>query len=323
MPEPIRWGILGTGDVAGQMAADLRHVDGTVLAAVASRDADRARAFGTHVGALSHYGSYEALASANDIDVVYVATPNTSHCDNVLLLASHGKSILCEKPLAMTPEEVERMVAAAREQRVFLMEAMWTFFFPAMRAALDAVRAGAIGTPRLVMANFCFAAKYAPDSRLFDPNLGGGALLDLGVYPIALADAVFQVEAETVASERTLAPTGVDYGETIMMTYPNGGRALLASSFEYTAPQDALIVGDAGTIRIPNRFSQPDEVHIEIGGKLQSQTFSRQGFGYHHEARATNAYLRAKASESVEVPWEMSLRVSRTMARIQAAWKLA
>jgi len=322
MSDEIRWGILGTGDIARQMAEDLRLVDGAELRAVASRTEARARQFAERHAIPVRYSSYEALVDDPDIDVVYVATPHVRHHSDTLLCIAAGKAVLCEKPLAMNAAEAQRMVDAARSAGVFLMEAMWTAFFPAVQYALGALEDGAIGTPRFVSADFSYQATLGPDSRLFNKTLGGGGLLDIGIYPVALADMVFEVEPERMVSSWTQGETGVDIASAMVFDYPGSGRAILSSSLQYDAPQNGVIAGDGGYIVLHDRFSQPDSCRIVAQGEIIERVFDREGYGYHYEAREVVDCLRRGRTESVRASWDASLRVMRTLDRIRADWGL-
>lgn len=322
MNRTVTWGILGTGDIARQMASDLRLVPGAALSAVASRSRDRAELFGDTHGISKRYARYEDLVADPAIDVVYIATPHSRHCDDTLRCLAGGKAVLCEKPLAMNGADVERMVAAARVNNCFLMEGLWTAFFPAIQSLKRDLAEGVIGTPRLLTANFSYKAAAGPESRLFNPDLGGGALLDIGIYTVVLADLVFGVAPESIESAWTPASTGVDGSAAIILDYGEGRRALLNTSLTYDAPQEAVIAGDQGCIRIPHRFSQPDTYTVAVDGKIRDHHFPREGFGYHLEARAVGACVRAGQTSCPVVPWSMSQRIVQTLDRIRASWGL-
>ena len=187
MADAVRWGIIGTGKIARAFANALKEVPGAVLAGVASRSQDKADAFGQEFGAATSYGSYEALVQAADIDLVYVGTPHPQHAENALMALRAGKGVLCEKPFTMNLREAEQVVTLARSKRLFLMEAMWTRYLPAYLEVKRILASGEIGTPRQVVADFGFAANFGPEHRVFNPELGGGALLDLGIYPLSVA----------------------------------------------------------------------------------------------------------------------------------------
>lgn len=322
MEEQITWGILGTGDIARQMAQDLRLVDKATLRAVASRTAERAEAFGETHDIPHRYGDYASLMSDPEIDVIYIATPHSRHCADTLRCLEHGKHVLCEKPMALNEGEVARMQDAARTHNRFLMEALWTAFFPAMQDALADIRRGHIGTPRLLTADFSYKASAGPESRLFNPALAGGALLDIGVYTVALADMVFGEEPASIHTSWTPAPTGVDESAAMILDYGDGRRAILSTSLAFDAPQEARIVGDSGVVTIPHRFSQPDRYTRQAGNHRETFDYGRDGFGYHREARAvTEAVLAGKTHHDI-VPPELSRRIVRTLDRIRAHWGL-
>lgn len=322
MEKQITWGILGTGDIARQMADDLRLVAGAHLRAVASRTVQRAETFGDTHNIPDRYGDYESLMRDPEVDVVYIATPHSRHCEDTLRCLEHGKHVLCEKPMAVNEGQVARMQEAARVRGRFLMEALWTAFFPAMEAALAELRAGRIGTPRLLTADFSYKATAGPESRLFNPALAGGALLDIGVYTVALADMVFGREPESIHTAWTPAKTGVDESAAMILDYGEGRRALLSTSLAFDAPQDARVAGDDGILTIPHRFSQPDAYTIQVGGSTESRSYPREGFGYHLEAAAVTKALREGRVEDPRVPPGLSLRVIRTLDRIRKAWGL-
>ncbi len=322
MSDQIRWGILGTGDIARQMAEDLRSVSAAELRAVASRTAERAGQFADAHGIPVRYGNYQALAADPNIDVIYIATPHVRHCSDTLMCIEAGKAVLCEKPLAINALEAQRMVDAAKAANVFLMEAMWTAFFPAVQWALGAIEDGVIGTPRFVSADFSYKATLGPESRLLNKELGGGALLDIGIYPVALADMVFAVEPERIQSTWMQGETGVDVASAVVFDYPGRGRAVLSSSLEYFAPQDAVIAGDDGYIVLRDKFSQPDRCRIVDHGNVTDRVFDREGYGYHYEASEVVDCLKNGRTESIRAPLEASLRVMKILDRIRADWGL-
>lgn len=322
MNNQVRWGILGTGDIARQMAEDLRLVDGAELRAVASRNEARAQQFAETHAIPVRYDRYEKLVVDPAIDVVYVATPHSRHCSDTLMCIEAGKAVLCEKPLAINAVEAQRMIDAAQSARVFLMEAMWSAFFPAIRCAFGALEDGVIGTPRFVSADFSYAATLRPQSRLFNKELGGGALLDIGIYTVALADMVFEIEPERITTSWTRGETGVDVANAAILDYPGSGRAVLSSSLLYVAPQNAVIAGDDGYITFRDRFSQPDSCRIVSKGEVSDRIFDREGFGYHYEALDVVDCLNRGRTQSIWAPLDASLRVMRTLDRIRAQWGL-
>ena len=320
MSEPIRWGILGTGDIARQFASDLALVEGAELLAIGSRRQASADRFGDRFGVSRRYAGYERLACDDDLDVVYVGTPHPRHHADTLLCLGHGKAVLCEKPFALNAAQAAEMVAAARARGLFLMEAMWTAFFPAVRAALKAVGDGVLGVPRLVRADFAYAAAYDPAWRLFNPELGGGALLDIGIYTVALAQMFLRDVPTEVHSTVRMADTGVDEESALLLRYPSGALAVLTNSLRYSAPQEALIVGDEGHIRLPHPFAQPDSYTLCRGDTEKRVSYTRRGYGYHLEAAEVVRCLRAGLTESPVAPLDDMQRTLGILDTVRAQW---
>lgn len=322
MDRTVTWGILGTGDIARQMAEDLRLVPRAELRAVASRTALRAESFGDHHGIPVRYGDYQSLAEDPSIDVVYVATPHTRHCEDTLLCLEAGKGVLCEKPLAMNRQQVDRMVATAQETGGFLMEAFWTAFFPAIRSLRNHIARGEIGVPREVKATFSYPAAPDPTSRIFDPALGGGALLDIGIYTVAFADMIFGREPRSIQSEWRTASTGVDMAASLSLDYGEDQHATLDFSLDSAPVQGATVIGDEGVIEIPHQFSQPDHYIVTTDGQSLTRRYERKGYGYHLEAQAVTDCILTGQTQCAIVPWSMSQRVIKTLDRVREQWGL-
>lgn len=323
MQAPIRWGILGTGDIARQFAEDARHNAAGVVHAVGSRRKETAQQFAATHNIPEVRVGYEALVADPAIDAVYVASPHTQHLENTLLCLEHGKPVLCEKPMGVNAAQVQRMVSEAQKRGVFLMEAMWTWFFPAVQKAKELVAGGAIGEVRLVSASFCFSVPFDPESRLFDPAFAGGALLDVGIYPVALAQYIYGAEPEALEGMARMTPSGVDGVNGMTLRYPGGGLAVLASAVQVYQPEEAIIAGTEGYIRLPVRFYQPDSVTLVRGLHEETFHFERIGYGYHLEAAHVAECLAAGKTESPIVPHAESLRLAQTMDRLRAHWGLA
>ncbi|MFA6243998.1 MAG: Gfo/Idh/MocA family oxidoreductase, partial [Candidatus Hydrogenedentales bacterium] len=230
MIKTIRWGILGTGSIARQFARGLQSAEGAELSAVGSRAASTAESFAKEFGVSRCHGSYEALAGDPDVDVIYVATPHPMHKDNTLLCLNHGKAVICEKPFAVNAQEARAMVKTAHAKKLFLMEAMWTRYIPAVAKARQWVRDGKIGEVRMIQADFGFRAGWDETSRLLDPNFAGGALLDVGIYPISLAYFFMSGGPRRVLTTATIGDTGVDEQNAIVFEYASGALALLSSA---------------------------------------------------------------------------------------------
>jgi predicted dehydrogenase len=316
-----RWGILGTGNIAGQFAAGLARLPDARIVAVASRTQRRAEAFGDGVGAPHRYGSYAALLDDPDVDVVYIATPHTEHCANTMAALRAGKHVLCEKPFALNASEAEAMVAEARRRELFLMEATWMRFLPLMDEVRRILAAGTIGAPRMLMADFGFQAPFDPASRLFDRRLGGGSLLDVGVYPVSLASLVFGPPA-TVHSMAHLGQTGVDEQAGVLLGYAGGALALLASATRVETPQEATICGERGRIRIHSRWWVPEIMTVTVGVEQEVIHRPMLGNGYGHEAAEVMRCLRERRIESPLMPLDETLAIMRTLDAIRGQWGL-
>lgn len=321
MTDKIRWGIIGAGKIARRFAAGLKSVNGAELLAIASRSKESSERFGSELQIPRRYAGYEEMLRDPDIDVVYVATPHVFHEEHTLLCLGHGKAVLCEKPFAINARQARKMIGSARRGKLFLMEAMWMYFFPAMARVRELIASGAIGEVRLLKADFCFQSEIVPEGRLFNPALGGGGLLDVGVYPLALAQMVFGQEPERISTAAHIGATGVDEQAAMILGYAGGAQAVLTSSMRVSTPQEALVVGTDGCIRIPSKFSQPDRIILGAGCKEEEMNFPRLGNGYGFEATAVGECLRRGQLESEIMPLKTTLAVMRTMDRIRAKWK--
>lgn len=316
----IRWGILGPGRISRSFAKGLHAAAGAELVAVGSRDRDRAAAFAAEFGARNVHEGYAALAADPDVDAVYIGTPNSLHHDHTLLCLRAGKHVLCEKPLALDAAQAGRMIAAAREAGLVLMEAMWMRFLPAVARLRDLVAAGTIGEVRTVLADFGFHAAYDPGSRLFSPALGGGALLDIGVYPLNLALMLCgePVEMQTLA---TLGATGVDEECTILLRHAEGRLSVLTASFRVDTPRAAHILGTRGSLTLCFPWWAANRLELRTDGdRIERMELPGRGGGYAHEAEAFMELIRTGRRESDVMSHRDSLSVLRLMDEIRARW---
>jgi predicted dehydrogenase len=319
---PVRWGILGTGKIAVLFATGLQSVQDAEIAAVGSRTQEAADAFGDRFAIPHRHGSYTALAADPDVDVIYVATPHTLHAENSLLCLGAGKAVLCEKPFALNTQQAEKVIDFARGRGLFLMEAMWSRYYPAMVRVRELLAAGAIGEPLLLSADLGFRSQVNPASRLYDPALGGGALLDVGVYPVSLASMVFGAPAD-VTSRGHLGTTSVDEQGGIILGYTGGRLAILYASIRATTPHEATIMGTEGRLRIGLDWHKPDRVTITRPGQPDETThLPFDGNGYNYEAAEVNACLRAGRTESAVMPLDETLAIMRTLDEIRSQWGL-
>lgn len=320
--QPIRWGILGTGKIAAQFATGLASAPGAAIAAVGSRTQGAADEFGDRFAIPRRHASYAALAADPDVDVIYVATPHTLHHDNTILCLEAGKAVLCEKPFAVNARQAEEMIATARARGLFLMEAMWSRYYPAMARARELLAAGAIGEPRILQADLGYRAKVNPEGRLFNPTLGGGALLDIGVYPISLASMIFGTPS-AITSQAQLGETGVDEQNAIIFRYPGGQLAVLSSAIRTQTPHEATVMGTEGLLRIGQDWHKSNWVGVTRSGQPEEVThLPIEGNGYNYEASEVMACLRAGKLESATMPLDETLAIVQTMDTIRAQWRL-
>lgn len=312
MADRFRWGIVAPGNIANRMADALGAVEGAELYAVASRSEGRAAAFAEKHGFAHTFDSYEELAECAEVDIVYVASPHSFHRDNSALCLRAGKAVICEKPLTVNAAQAGELIAVAREHDSFLMEAMWTRFLPITEQIGEWLDTGAIGEARYLQAAFGFRCGWNPDSRLLDPALAGGGLLDVGVYPIAYAHWIFGGAPEQVLAAGAVGETGVDEQAAITLRWADGEIASLACAVRTATPHDAVICGTEGQIRIP-AFWRATEATLHQGRDQThcEKPFDRNGFEY--EARHVQECLREGRTESPVMPLAESLAIQETL----------
>jgi predicted dehydrogenase len=329
--ERIRWGIAGTGMIARDFARDLALVEDAELVAVGSRAAASAEAFGTEFGVPRRHASYPALAADPDVDVVYVASPHTGHLAHTLLFLGAGKHVLCEKPLAVNAAQGRAMAAAASRAGRFLMEAVWSRFTPGYRALRSVLDGGEIGDVLLVEAEFGFRADFDPAHRLFNPDLAGGSVLDIGIYPVQFAHLLLGAP-DAVAASGILGPTGVDEHVVAILRYAGGALAVATSSLRADLPGAARIVGTLGSVELPGSMWAPETVVVRppaaphrIGGTQGEPAPARtidtplDGVGLHYQVRHVHDRLRAGHLDSDVMPLAESVRIAETLDAIRAA----
>lgn len=323
MPDTIRWGIIGTGSIAGAFAYGLSILPDATLAAVGSRSQKAADKFGEQFGVPKRYPSYAALAHDPEIDAVYIATPHNLHEENTLLCLEAGKAVLCEKPFAINAAQSERMIQKAREKKLFLMEAMWTRFLPSIVHLRELLSAGEIGEVRMLQADFGFRTNFDPKSRAFDPALGGGALLDVGIYPISLASMVFGRQPAQITSQARLGQTGVDEECAGVFQYEDEQMALVSAAVRTETPQEATIMGTKGWIRLHRPFFKTEKLSIYLRDQKEREiAIPMEGNGYNYEAAEVMACLRAGKLASSIMPLDETLAIMQTLDKMRAQWGL-
>lgn len=318
----IKWGILGTGIIASAFAKDLAFAKNTEKFAVGSRTKESAAKFAEEHGVSRAYGSYEELVQDPDVDAIYVATPHPFHKENVLACLRAGKAVLCEKPFTINSGELEEVIQFAREKKLFLMEAMWTRFLPPIVKVREWIDSGKIGEVLLVKADFGYRAAWDPEWRLLNPALGGGALLDIGIYPVSFASMIFGTNPEKILSTAHIGETGVDEQFSIIMSYPFGKTATLNGSFRFGLTNEAYIHGTEGYIRIPSFFSAKSATLYKDGEEVETFTDDRKSSGYAFEIEEVGKCLNQGLLESPVIPLDKSLEIMKLMDEIRGQWGL-
>jgi predicted dehydrogenase len=316
--DPVRWGILGTGGIARAFAEDLRLTDSGVAVAVGSRSRGPADRFADELGIERRHASYEALAADPDVDVVYVATPHPMHHDNAVLALRSGKHVLVEKPFTMNAAEARSIIRVARENGLFAMEAMWTRFLPHTAVIRDWLAQGLLGDIVTVSADHGQWFAEDPGFRLFAPELGGGALLDLGVYPVSFASMVLGAPSR-IASLSDPAFTGVDAQTSMLFGYPGGAQAVLTCTLRAKSPTRAAIVGTDATTEVDGAFYAPAAVTLtpRNGEPIRVESV-HEGRGLRHQADEVARRLAAGETESPLMPLDETVTIMETMDAVLA-----
>lgn len=317
----IKWGIIGAGRISTKFATALVGMDNTKLAAIASRNMDNAKEFATKFGIEKSYGSYEDLVNDPEIDVIYIGTPNTEHKRNAELCIKNKKAVLCEKPFALNEKETKYLIELAKENQVFLMEAMWTKFLPVTQKVKEWMETGKIGNVLKLDINFGFQTKFDESSRLFNIDLAGGALLDVGVYPIAYSIFLMNQFPKEIRSTAIVGKSGVDEQNAILFHFDNKVIATLSSAITAKVGQDAVIIGDNGRIVVPN-FWMADQAFLYNGDGNLLESFSEGARinGYEHEANEVNQCIMEGKIESDIVPLRDTLNIIKIMDTLRCEW---
>ena len=311
------WGIIGLGKIARKFAADLQVLPNARLQGVASRSFEKAESFAKEFDVPYFFSSYEELMQCPDLDVVYIATPHNLHCENTLLCLNNNIPVLCEKPFAMNAKEVRQMVDLARANQTFLMEAMWTRFMDPIRKTLELIAEGKIGRLISIKADFGFKASFDPTSRLYDQKLGGGALMDIGIYPVFLSLLLFG-EPDVIKAMASIGSTNVDEDCAILMKYNNKRMALLHSTINADTKCEAHIFGEKGHIHIHPRWHERTSMSLHLEGEEpQFFFFEYESNGYSYEAREVMQCLANGKKESEKMPLDFSTRLIKLLDAIR------
>jgi len=320
----VKWAVLGCGHIAKTFVQSIKHVPDTTLVACAASHLDRAKMFASEHGISQHFGSYEEMLQQRSINAVYIATTHNFHFEHIKLCLMHGKHVLCEKPITLNAKQADEVYRLAVNHNLLLVEAVWTRFLPAITDLQTALKSGVIGQPKCVQANFSLNRQLPDTHRLRNKKLAGGALLDLGIYPITIADIVFNKSPTKITSSAIMTPTGVDETSFYTLEYENGSVAQLSAGFTMSGPSYAHIQGDKGCIKIPNFLGATAyELTLEGAEPVWHRFDFADDEKFSFEIAHVNACLKADYSRSDIMPSETSLRVMGIMDTIRGQWGLA
>ena len=317
MANKIRWGIVGPGHIAHSFAKDLKYVEDGILTAVASRNLDRANQFADEYGAEHRFGSYHELFESDVVDVLYIATPHTSHCELTLAALNNGKPVLCEKPMGIDADQVKTMISAAKSNKVFLMEALWSRFNPSIVKVKQLIDEGSIGEVAYMNANFGFyALDRDEDGRLLNPDLAGGSLLDIGIYPIFLTYLILG-KPDNIEAGSLFYKTGVEIQTSMIFEYAHA-QAMLCSGLQSKIQMNAEISGSKGSIFLRERWHEAQGYSLEIDGKQEEFSLPTTGKGYAHEIEEVHECLRKGRIESEKWSLQNSLDLVNLLDEVRS-----
>ena len=319
MADSARWGILGLGRIAEAFAEGLSNTPNARLVACGSRSAGKSRAFGAKWEVQNCHSSWDALAADPEIDAIYIATPHVFHRENALLCLSQGKAVLCEKPFTINSSEAKELISEAKTRQLLLMEGMWTRFLPHIALLRKLIADGAIGEISFLQADFGFRCEEGPEGRIFNPELGGGALLDVGVYLVSLAHMLLGAPLETKAISK-IGQTGVDEETSILMRHKNGALSSLSCSVIAATPQEGVVVGSKGRIKLLNPWwggRSPGLILTREDGKEEHLTPEKHGNGYNYEAGEFSRCLLSGLKESQTMPLDETVSVMSALDEIR------
>jgi predicted dehydrogenase len=312
-----KWGILGAGNIASQFASDLKILPNAKLQAVASRSTERASEFAGRYNIPVHYGTWGEMSENPDIDIVYIASHHPYHFENTLACLNSGKAVLCEKPFTMNRKELDLLVNTAREKRIFLMEAIWTRFLPSTKKILEIIESAELGKLQDIHANIGFMLEFNPDHRLYDPAKGGGALLDMGIYPVFISLLLAGIPTNIQASAR-FAETGVDQSCNVLFEQDQNIVSSLSCTSMAETPVEANLLFEKGWIGMESKWFAPGPITIHRPGQNpECIRFPEPGKGYHYEAAEVMRCLDEGLTESPLLPLDFSLDLMGTLDRIR------
>ena len=308
----IRWGIIGAGRIANTFAQDLAYVDNAELAGVAARRRASADVFAKQHGIAKSFEGYDELFCDPNIDAIYIATPHTLHLQNAVDALHAGKAVMCEKPITVSAAECQTLIDAANATQRYLMEAMWTWFLPAIEQAKEWVDAGRIGDLRHIKADFGYPQTYAADKREYDANLGGGCLLEMGVYPVAIARYFSGQDPQDIKVTASMAPNGVEDDVTMLFEYDQC-IATLATSFRCKLQNWAYIIGTDGYIAISDFWRATECSLFVLDERVDHFEDEMQGSGFEYQIASVSDDVLSGRLQSSVVPLQASLGFQRDM----------
>jgi len=319
--DTLRWGILSTGNIARKFATGLQSVDDAELVAVGSRSQSSADAFAGKFNVPHAHSSYEALVNDPDVDAIYIATPHPYHVENMKLCLNAGKHVLCEKPFTINAKDAQECIDLAREKNLFLMEAMWMRFIPGIIEVQKIINEGTIGDVTLVKVDFSFHMPFQPEHRLYNLELGGGSLLDVGIYPISFATMLLGMP-QSVSSHAIIGESGADEQCSMLFHYDKAS-ALLSAGIAGSLVNQAVIKGTKGRIDVHDPFFVPDRITVQVYGQnAETREIPYEGNGYNYEAEAVHAALRAGKIEHEAISHEDTLAMMKIMDEMRQEWGL-
>jgi predicted dehydrogenase len=321
MEKKIRWGIMGPGHIANKFVQSVKCIKDAEITAVGSRSIERAAEFAAQYGISSYYGSYHDFVADPEVDIVYIATQHPGHFECALMCLKAGKAVLCEKPFTLNAPETEILIRTARESGIFLMEAMWMRYLPAIVKVRELLAENAIGEIRMIKADFGNRTPWNPEGRLLNPASGGGALLDVGIYPVSFASMIFGASPVKITSAAYLGATGVDEQFSAILGYEEGRIAVLSGAVRTALPNEARVIGTEGYIRIPH-FWYAGGFELSRNGKTEQFELPFVSTGYIHEAEEAMRCLRAGLKESNIMPLDESLKIMQILDALRKQWGL-
>ncbi len=319
MNSKINVAIMGAGNIGGVMANTLNKMKGVKCYAVASRNKEKADEFAKKYGCKKAYGSYEELVQDKKVDLIYIATPHSEHYENARLCIENGKAVLCEKAFTANAAQAEALISFAREKNVLIAEAMWTRYMPMLQTIKDVLSSGVIGVPTMLTANLGYVINGV--SRLTDPALAGGALLDVGVYTINFASMIFGTEVKKVSSVCTYTKSGVDEQNSITMLFEDGKMAVLNSSMLSLSDRKGIIHGTKGFLVVENINNfESVTVYNTNYEKVEKYNRPKQISGYEYEVEACIKALQNGEIECLQMPHEETIRIMKLMDNLRYEW---